>query len=404
MPIPLGSDSWFGIDQLGSGQLDSSQLDPDEREFAVATLAAINWESLLTIASNLRTASCTFTESFTMGQSNMVRRIQFSDGISWVARVRITQPNKYIPTGRELLSFADVVGIEVASMRFLKAKTSIPVPEVHYYNTDPENEVGAPYILMDYIHGTTADKLSHAKCDPDMYGTPDQDRRFREQMAEIQVTISTFKFDKIGSLHYDETTSEFFIGPELETGKGPWNSPMEYYNDLADHVLQVCEKNASSKLRESPSFENPNLFKHLMSLYSSSNKGPFSLVDRDFGANNLLVDDEFRIIGVIDFDGVMAAPIEVIAQFPSLTGLDRQIPRHIETSSISKECIKPKLEEYKEMIHSAESKLGSGVIADLLLSDATYVYYGLNAYKCHQACVNDSFMVAYQNLLRDHEK
>nr|CEG02561.1 unnamed protein product [Fusarium pseudograminearum CS3487] len=100
----------------------------------------------------------------------------------------------------------------------------------------------------------------------------------------------------------------------------------------------------------------------------------------------------------------MAAPIEVIAQFPSLTGLDRQIPRHIETSSISKECIKPKLEEYKEMIHSAESKLGSGVIADLLLSDATYVYYGLNAYKCHQACVNDSFMVAYQNLLRDHEK
>ncbi|PCD30124.1 hypothetical protein FGRA07_10274 [Fusarium graminearum] len=62
---------------------------------------------------------------------------------------------------------------------------------------------------------------------------------------------------------------------------------------------------------------------------------------------------------------------------------------------------KSKLEEYKEMMHAAESKLGS---ADLLLSDATYVYYGLNAYKCHQACVNDSFMVAYQKLLRDYEK
>ncbi|WXC40372.1 hypothetical protein QX201_000210 [Fusarium graminearum] len=100
----------------------------------------------------------------------------------------------------------------------------------------------------------------------------------------------------------------------------------------------------------------------------------------------------------------MAAPIEVVAQFPSLTGLDRGIPSQTEILPITMERIKQtksKLEEYKEMMHAAESKLGS---ADLLLSDATYVYYGLNAYKCHQACVNDSFMVAYQKLLRDYEK
>ncbi|CAF3555100.1 unnamed protein product [Fusarium graminearum] len=100
----------------------------------------------------------------------------------------------------------------------------------------------------------------------------------------------------------------------------------------------------------------------------------------------------------------MAAPIEVVAQFPSLTGLDREIPSQTEILPITMERIKQtksKLEEYKEMMHAAESKLGS---ADLLLSDATYVYYGLNAYKCHQACVNDSFMVAYQKLLRDYEK
>jgi hypothetical protein len=59
----------------------------------------------------------------------------------------------------------------------------------------------------------------------------------------------------------------------------------------------------------------PILFKHLISLYgqNSSRGGPFSITNRDFGAHNLLVNDDFKIIGVIDFDGVMAAPIEVIA-------------------------------------------------------------------------------------------
>lgn len=37
-----------------------------------------------------------------------------------------------------------------------RAKTSILVPEVHSYNLDLTNDVGAPYILIDYIHGTVA--------------------------------------------------------------------------------------------------------------------------------------------------------------------------------------------------------------------------------------------------------
>jgi len=47
-----------------------------------------------------------------------------------------------------------------------RAKTSIPVPEVHSYSVDPTNDVGAPYILMDYIYGTVATELREAKkCD-----------------------------------------------------------------------------------------------------------------------------------------------------------------------------------------------------------------------------------------------
>lgn len=65
-----------------------------------------------------------------------------------------------------------------------RAKPSIPVPEVYGYSVDPTNDVGAPYILMDYINGTVAMDLRGAKnCDRGFFGTPDQDRKFREHMA-----------------------------------------------------------------------------------------------------------------------------------------------------------------------------------------------------------------------------
>jgi len=116
-------------------------------------------------------------------------------------------------------------------------------------------------------------------------------------------------------------------------GKGPWTSAMDYYDDLANHVLRVCVADAVPEVQESSSFAVPMLFKHLISLYGYSigRNIPFGLTNRDFGAHNFLVNDEIEIIGVIDFDGVMAAPIELVAQYPRLTELDREPPGHVET-------------------------------------------------------------------------
>lgn len=264
---------------------------------------------------------------------------------------------------------------------------------------------------MDYIDGTVATDLRVAKnCDVGVFGTPDQDRKFRERMASIQVELSSFKFDRIGSLYQDEKTLDFFIGPEVETGKGPWTDSMDYYSDLADHALRVCVADAEADVKTSSSFAIPILFKHLISVYGQNNgAGPFSLTNRDFGAHNLLVNDDFDIIGVIDFDGVMAAPIEVVAQYPSLTWLDREIPGHVETRPLAINRIKrtePKLREYKDLVEMAEaamggSKNGEESIANLMLSNATSVYQGLQRYVGHQKFSNDKWMAAYVRLLRE---
>lgn len=69
------------------------------------------------------------------------------------------------------------------------------------------------------------------------------------------------------------------------------------------------------------------------------------------------MNEDFEIIGVIDFDGVMAAPTEVVAQYPLLSGLDRGPPGCVETKPLAIERIKrtgPKLKEYRDLVEMAE--------------------------------------------------
>ncbi|KAF5627809.1 kinase-like domain protein [Fusarium tjaetaba] len=402
---PVGSTSWIGADAYDPGD--------ELHGRALAVLDKLNWDHLLSLSSALNNGvPCTFSQKFSIGHFNMVRRIDFTDGTSWVARVRLLE-FRTVFGDREVPDVASALKVEVSSMKFFKTKTSIPVPVVHSYSVDTDTEVGAPYVLMDYIHGTVATELRDAnEYEAGLFGTPDQDRAFRNQMAEIQATLSSFKFSQIRSLYQDKETSDFFIGPETETGKGPWSSSLEYYEDISNHALQVCVQHASPDVNTASSFANPILFRHLMSLYRQQNpcKESFSLVNRDFGAHNLLVNEEFQIVGVIDFDGVMAAPIEVVAQYPVLTGLSREPPGCVETRPAAIERIertKPKLMEYKEMLAAAERKLrkddeGATPIADLLLSDAASVFQGLVRYQVHQVFVNDQWMEAYLKLIRDH--
>jgi hypothetical protein len=264
---------------------------------------------------------------------------------------------------------------------------------------------------MDYINGNDATELRVAKnCEVGLFGTLHQDRQFRKQMARIQVTLSSFEFDRIGSLYQDGITSEFFIRPDAETGKGPWASSMDYYADLANHALQDCVANAGADVQTSWSLAFPVLFKHLISVYGhdSTSQRPFKLTNRDFGAHNLLVNNDFEIIGVIDLDGVMAAPIDMVAQYPQLSGLARKPPGHIETRPLAIDRISrttPKLEDYKSFVETTEAELdpngkGEPTIVNLLLSDAASIVQGLRCYASYQKFVNDKWMEAYSKLLR----
>lgn len=269
---------------------------------------------------------------------------------------------------------------------------------------------------MEYIHGTVASEMQDKIDAPwNQFGTPEQDQKFRRKMAAIQVEMASLKFDKIGSLYQDAKTGEFYIGPDCQTGKGPWESSLEYYHSLAEQKLEESTRNAPKEVQEDRSFNLPRLFQQLIPMYTEeqSVRGPFGLAHSDFGAHNLLVNENFDILAVIDFDGLIAGPLEIQAQFPSLTGLDVEPPFVVETKPLVVSRInatRPKLEEYKRMVqelegltetpkdtHSLHKRPG-----DLLLSHSSALITGLQEYSMHQDFVNQKWMLSFERLL--HEK
>ncbi|KAK0734101.1 hypothetical protein B0T26DRAFT_760841, partial [Lasiosphaeria miniovina] len=424
MTADLGSHSWIGAEAYEPGS--------EFHERATAFLAAVKWDLLASISSRLRNRiPCHVHAQFSIGHFNMIRRIEFADGASWVARLRLP-PLEALSGGNREVDAANTLMVEIASMKFLKAKTSTPFPEVHscsrspFLLRDPANDVGAPYILMGYMDGTAAAELLAAKeCELGLYDTPDQDRKFRKDMAAIQATLSSFAFDRIGSLYQDEHTSEFFIGADIETSKGGPGRRPSTTAPTSRTTPSECARAAARRptSRRAPRSRFQSLFKHLIARYAEeSTEGPFRLTNRDFGAHNLLVNNDFEIVGVIDLDGVMAAPVELVAQYPVLTGLDREPPGHVETKPAAISRIArtgPRLEEYRDLVGVAGAEIVGGgeeapkeeaanaspplpppLIASRLFSDAPSIVQGVLQYRSHQKFVNDKWMEGYLRLLR----
>ena len=401
----LGSDAW----------LDANEIDEESELHTRATtfVTAIKWEELKVLASGIRGMECELSEKYSLGHYNLVKRLTFEDGVSWIVRLRLPQlPSVF--GAREAMKAADCMSIEIATMNYIRLNSDIPVPEVFGYDLSVENTVGAPYMFIQYMHGTVAAELQQAKeCGPGVFGTPEQDRRFWGQMADHHVKLASLTFDKIGSLHQDG--DKFTIGPEIETGEGPWDTPQQYYEALIRHKMQVAINDAPPEVRESDSFSFPSKFMEAMKLTQSGDAhdtGLFGLANRDFGAHNVLVDDEFNIVGFIDFDGVMAAPPAVVAQLPELMGLSRPVPGFVETRKMALEYLREVshlLPKYIDLVQAAVARLeantGKNVaseFANLLVSDAASIVQGLNEYGQHRDFINDRWSMAYDLLLQKH--
>ncbi|KAK5625329.1 hypothetical protein RRF57_001045 [Xylaria bambusicola] len=94
----------------------------------------------------------------------------------------------------------------------------------------------------------------------------------------------------------------------------------------------------------------PAFLNHFMGIHGQESNGQYRLINRDFGVHNIPVDGDFNIVGIIDFDGVFAAPPEAAAQYPRLSCMGVEPPGIVETDPYILKIIeqtKPQLAKYK---------------------------------------------------------
>lgn len=83
---------------------------------------------------------------------------------------------------------------EVATLDYIRTKTTVPVPEVYYYESNQYNELGAEYIIMSKAKGVPLLRV-HRQMDMD------EKRQLLSNLAFHMLTLFKHRFNAIGSLY-----------------------------------------------------------------------------------------------------------------------------------------------------------------------------------------------------------
>ncbi|KAH9897416.1 protein kinase-like protein [Xylariomycetidae sp. FL2044] len=353
----------------------------------------VNWEGLVKYASDIKSrrdgngngnedggsTECQLSSQYHMGGRNLVRGLRFRDGTCWVARVQL---HKHTPKSFQRLSS------EVHTMTVLRAQTKIPVPEVYAYEANCDNVAAVPFVLMEFIPGDTAmDSFGgwreHRGVVPTQYQA-----KLDAAMADIQVQMSSIRFSQIGSITKlpDGTYS---VGPLPGLG-GPFDSAAEFFVAWASSVKyplreeRVRERTPAQYIEQILQSINsfPTKLKDLASVYKFRD-GPFPLFHTDLYISNIIIDPQYNILSVIDWEDAFVVPWEMLEFSKDLSIVPPIMdgPLYQEDEETRRQA--RQRAEYVRLASTAERDRGLDNVVSTVLGDNTvqYLAHALWLYK-----------------------
>ena len=272
-----------------------------------------------------------------MGGMNYHVEIKFENGSVWLTRIRRYNATSPPPALRDY-----IVQSEVATLKFLE-RTGVPSPMVFDFALESdtlENPVGVGYILMEKLPGKSL--RWSAK---DM--TAERKRKIMNQLADIFIELRKYPFALLGSLD-DPFSGDGHVGAFARESLtdfsrsemkalGPFSTLKDYHTasitlilnlivrqemysqqsvdaylihrfllDIVSSVLPPSSSSTSSSL--STTHRSDDLRNQGSSSSSKNGKQFFYLKHADDKGDHILVDDDFNITGIIDWEWAHTAP------------------------------------------------------------------------------------------------
>ncbi|KAF8877325.1 hypothetical protein CPB84DRAFT_1828849 [Gymnopilus junonius] len=199
---------------------------------------------------------------------------------------------------------------ETNILRLVKDQApNVPIPAVFYSDPDPQNSIGAPYMLMEKLSGRSSG-YSNLKGD-DM-------EAFVESLAKVYVGVFDVTLPKIGSFLEVSSGGEPSMGPIIDEREehpgGPFDTVQEYLDWLFSSTLNHPRNQSSS-----PDLDLQVLFPRLSNLAQlllppDPNKR-IALLHLDPHERNILVEGT-EVTGLIDWEAHGSLPSYLAAFYP----------------------------------------------------------------------------------------
>ena len=280
---------------------------------ALASQARLSNDKVHNDKGSVRSFPCSIDPSkFAAGHHNVVFEIAFSDSSQWIARVRLPEndagENDHIETC--MLS-------EIATLRLVASRTTVPVPTIYHFDVDASNDFGFRYILMQALPGRHFEHSLALSVPKAHFDT------LTDQLADYYDQLSRLRFDRIGRLWCGRTAEEEPSLIPIPNVGGPFSSSIEYFYALRkSHNRTIQAEHAGEKEWMTAAWILEQALPSMV--IEDFIHGPFPLCHTDLHFNNILVDENFNVTGIIDWSDSQTVPLEsflISPEFVTFPGL-----------------------------------------------------------------------------------
>ncbi|KAF8539528.1 hypothetical protein BDD12DRAFT_882132 [Trichophaea hybrida] len=319
------------------------------------TNAFTNWAELVKICSGILHTPCRFDGIFRTGSHNIMRRLVTTDiSPQQTYVVRIPLIPELCEDPRESKDWwmkdeKEILESEVATMRWVHEFLQIPVPEVIAFDSGV-GAAGVPWVLMTAIEGHPYTEVKPHILASNGERTKQQEEKVRQAVAWVQIQLSKAPFPSVGMLALRQDNSIYLKTlPGFPSGTSPFASTADYL--AAWSRLMDCGTHPGIQLspeeQEYHAFP-PKLLKLVPGLAEPVPElDGFPLIRHDFRFKNMLFDDEFNLVGVVDWRDCFSAPFDIFAA--------RSCMYAVWSKAEARLIIEP---EYKQEVARIEAQMG----------------------------------------------